>query len=111
VGVPLTGVLETWPDYRDHMAWIKIGSAAWPGAVYGATDKPKNPGMPPHPGLSDEELAQVTLYERATFGGLDPESEEYHELEAIAHGEQTFADVGIGPDATRQGVAPEDATG
>jgi mono/diheme cytochrome c family protein len=111
VGVPLTEVMETWPDYRDHMAWVRIGSAAWPGEVYGAADKAKGPGMPPHPGLSDAQLAEVVLYERATFGGLEETDEEYLALEEIAHGEKTFAEVGLGPDATRQGVTPEDAAG
>jgi mono/diheme cytochrome c family protein len=110
-GPALTAVLETWPDYRDHMAWVRLGSSGWPTQVYGANNRAKAGGMPPHPGLSDEELAQVVLYERATFGGLAEDSEEYAELEAISHGEETVSDVGPGPVSERDGVAPEDVAG
>ena len=110
-GPALTSVLETWPDYRDHMAWVRLGSSGWPTQVYGANDKPKAGGMPPHPGLSDEELAQVVLYERATFGGLAEDSDEYAELESISHGEETVDEVGPGPVSERDGVTPEDVAG
>ena len=110
-GPALTSVLETWPDYRDHMAWVRLGSSGWPTQVYGANDKPKAGGMPPHPGLSDEELAQVVLYERATFGGLAEDSDEYAELESISHGEETLDEVGPGPVSERDGVTPEDVAG
>jgi mono/diheme cytochrome c family protein len=100
----LTAVLETWPDYRDHMAWVRLGSAEWPGDTYGATDEPKDGGMPPHPQLTDEELAQVVLYERVAFGGLEEGSEEYLALEAIAHGDEAFADGGLGELSAEAGV-------
>lgn len=99
----LTGVLETWPDYRDHMMWVRLGSAGWPADTYGATDKAKNGGMPAFD-LGDEELAQVILYERVTFGGLDPAAEEYALLEAIAHGEATFEESGLGELSAEGGV-------
>jgi mono/diheme cytochrome c family protein len=110
-GPALTSVLETWPDYRDHMAWVRLGSTGWPTAVYGANDTNKAGGMPPHPGMSDEELAQVVLYERVAFGGLTEDNEEYAALEEIAHGEKSFADAGLGPISERDGVSPEDAAG
>jgi hypothetical protein len=110
-GPALTAVLETWPDYRDHMAWVRLGSTGWPTQIYGANNKAKAGGMPPHPGLSDEELAQVVLYERAAFGGLAEDSEEYAELEAISHGEETVTDVGVGPVSERDGVTSEDVAG
>ena len=29
-GVPgFDGVLETWPDFRDHMMWVRLGNAGW----------------------------------------------------------------------------------
>lgn len=99
----LTGVLETWPDYRDHMMWVRLGSAGWPTDTYGAPDKPKNGGMPAFD-LSDEELAQVVLYERVTFGGLEPGSEEYVALEAVANGEATFQDGGLGEISAEDGI-------
>ena len=106
VGPALTSALETWPDYRDHAAWVRLGSTGWPADTYGATDKPKLGGMPPHAALSDEELAQVVLYERATFGGLAEDSEEYAALEAIGEGESTFEEDGLGPESTQDGVDP-----
>lgn len=103
-GPALDGVLEVFPDYRDHMMWVRLGSNGWPGDTYGATDKPVNGGMPAHESLTDEELAQVVLYERAAFGGLEEGSEEYLELEAIATGETTFAEAGLGEDSAESGV-------
>jgi mono/diheme cytochrome c family protein len=104
VGPALDSVLETWPDYRDHMMWVKLGDAGWPADTYGATDKPKNSGMPGHDTLTDAELAQVVLYERVTFGGLDVTSEEYLALVEIAEGRSTFADAGLGDVSKAAGV-------
>jgi mono/diheme cytochrome c family protein len=103
-GPALTGVLETWPDFRDHLAWVRLGSTGWPGNTYGANGKPKAGGMPGHAALSDEELAQVVLYERVTFGGLDPNSEEYAELAEMADGHSTVADGGLGEESQAAGV-------
>jgi mono/diheme cytochrome c family protein len=105
-GPALTGVLETWPDYRDHMLWVRIGSADWPGSTYGANDKAKHPGMPPHPQFSDAELAQVVLYERVAFGGEDPNSEDALALAEIAEGNSTLEQAGMGDVATKDGVDP-----
>ena len=99
----LTGVLETWPDALDHMMWVRLGDVGWPGDTYGATEKPKGTGMPAFD-LSDEELAQVVLYERVTFGGLDPADEEYALLESIANGEATFEESGLGELSAEAGV-------
>jgi len=106
VGPALTSVLEVWPDYRDHMMWVKLGDAGWPASTYGATAKPKGVGMPGHETLSDAELAQVVLYERAAFGGLDPTSEEYLALVEIAEGRLTFAEAGLGELSAAAGVDP-----
>jgi mono/diheme cytochrome c family protein len=104
-GPPLTDVLQTWPDFRDHVAWVAVGSQGWPADSYGANDRPKNGGMPAFASiLSEEELAQVVLYERVEFGGLDEGSDEYAALERVAHGESTFADEGLGPESTEAGV-------
>ncbi len=103
-GPELTGVLETWPDYRDHLMWVRLGSTGWPADTYGANDKPKAGGMPGHAALSDEELAQVVLYERVTFGGLDPASEEYTALVEIAEAHSTVAEAGLGEESEAAGV-------
>ena len=98
---------ETWPDYRDQMMWIRLGSEGWPADTYGANDKPKNGGMPAW-ALTDAELAQVVLHERILGGEeIDETSEDYANLIAIAEGEMTFADVGLGPVSEEVGV-PED---
>lgn len=105
-GPALDAVLEVWPDYRDHMMWVKLGDPGWPADTYGATDKPKASGMPAHAALTDAELAQVVLYERTAFGGLDPASEEYLALVEIAEGHITFAEAGLGPESEADGVDP-----
>lgn len=104
VGPALDTVLEVWPDYRDHAMWVKLGDEGWPADTYGAADKPKGAGMPGHPQLSDAELAQVVLYERAAFGDLDPTSEEYLELVEIAEGRLTFLEAGLGELSAEAGV-------
>jgi mono/diheme cytochrome c family protein len=100
----LTGVLETWPDYRDHMMWVKLGDPGWPADTYGANGKAKGSGMPGHAQLTDAELAQVVLYERFAFGDLDPTSEEYLALVEIAEGRMTFAEAGLGELSEAAGV-------
>lgn len=107
-GPALDGVLEVWPDYRDHMMWVKLGSSGWPADTYGATDKPKAGGMPAHAALTDAELAQVVLYERAAFGGLEEGSEEYLALVEIAEGRLTFEEAGLGDLSTAAGVDPSE---
>lgn len=104
VGPALDAVLEVFPDYRDHAMWVKLGSTGWPADTYGATDKPVNGGMPAHESLTDAELAQVILYERAAFGGLEEGSEEYLLLEEIAEGLTTFAEQGLGEVSEAAGV-------
>jgi mono/diheme cytochrome c family protein len=106
VGPELETVTETWPDFRDHMVWVRLGSTGWPAQVYGAPDKPKHGAMPSHESLTDQELAQVVLYERVTFGGEDPTSEDILKLTEVAEGTSTLEQAGLGPVATRDGVDP-----
>jgi mono/diheme cytochrome c family protein len=102
-------VLDVWPDFRDQMMWVRIGNSGWydttGSQVYGATDKPSNGGnMPAHPLLSDQELAEVVLYERVQFGGMAEEGDEYEMLLAIAEGAMTFEEAGLGEQAQSIGV-------
>lgn len=111
-----TGVQETWPDFRDHMMWIRIGNAGWYAAsgeeVYGATEKVSNGGsMPAHPSLTDQELAEVVLYERVAFDGMEESGEEYEALLAIAEGTSTFADAGLGELSAAAGISEDDLVG
>lgn len=103
-------VLKTWPDYRDHMMWVKLGSQDWPAATYGANNAATNAGiMPGHPALDDQELAQVVLYERQVLSDESPDDEE--ELLAVANGEMTFEEAGLGPMSEEAGVTEDDLTG
>ena len=104
-------VLQTWPDYRDHMMWVRVGSDGWPAATYGANETPTGAAgtMPPHPGFSDQELAQVVLYERQVLSDESPDDEE--ELLAIANGEMTFEEAGLGPMSEEAGIPESDLAG
>jgi mono/diheme cytochrome c family protein len=109
----LTGVLKTWPDFRDHMLWVRVGNAGWFASsgqkVYGAEAKPSSGGtMPQHPSLDDQDLALVVLYERVQFGGLEEGSDEYLAILEVAEGKKTFADAGLGDLAAAAGFT-EDA--
>jgi mono/diheme cytochrome c family protein len=106
-------VQETWPDWRDHAMWVRLGSEGWPGDTYGAQEKAKAGGMPAW-ALTDQELAQVVLHERE-LGGEDQETieadEDYADLVAIAEGEMTFADAGLGPLSEEAGVTEDQLGG
>jgi hypothetical protein len=107
----LDNVLEVWPDYRDHMMWVRLGNGGWYEAsgerVYGATAKAANGGlMPAHPSLSDQELAEVVLYERVQFGEMEETGEEYDALLAIAEGAMTFEEADLGELSEGIGVDP-----
>ncbi len=69
-------VLETFPEgsCATHIEWVSLGSLGWPDQTYGAQGKPVQGFgvMPPFAAtLSEEEIAQVALYERVAFGGED----------------------------------------
>jgi hypothetical protein len=72
-------VLVAFPETacESQIEWIALGSADWPDATYGANNTPVAGGMPGFEGqLTELEIAQVTLYERVEFGGLDVEAAE-----------------------------------
>jgi len=72
-------VLVAFPEEAcaSQIDWITLGSADWPDATYGANDTPVAGGMPGFEGqLTELEIAQVTLFERVEFGGLDAEAAE-----------------------------------
>jgi len=105
-GPALDNVQTVFPDGRDQMAWVALGSDGWRAFsdTYGATAKPIGGGMPAFSALSEEELAAVILYERVSFHGLEEGSEDYVLLEAIANGETTLADEGVGAVAEAVGI-------
>jgi hypothetical protein len=68
-------VLQTFSSCEDHVTWVTLGSANWPDATYGDTNKPvggTGVNMTGYEGtLSEREIAAVSLYERVAFGGED----------------------------------------
>ena len=76
VGPQLNGgaVIETFPGCSDQFNWVASGSSGWSDATYGAQGKPvggagQMPGFIPK--LTNDQITQIVLYERVTFGGQD----------------------------------------
>jgi mono/diheme cytochrome c family protein len=69
------GVLgKDWPDFKDQIRWVSLGSAGWPDPTYGANNKPKKGGMPGWASqLTPLEIALVVRYEREVLSGLPPD--------------------------------------
>ncbi|MBI5157075.1 MAG: hypothetical protein HZA58_03565 [Acidimicrobiia bacterium] len=73
-------LLTTFPEgsCTVQQEWIGLGTAGWPEATYGATNKPVGGSGAVMPGFSTsltaEEIHAVALYERVAFGGQDLES-------------------------------------
>jgi mono/diheme cytochrome c family protein len=110
-------VIETWPDWRDHAAWVRLGTDGWPAATYGDTEKPVGGGgtMPAWPTLTDQEIAQVVLHERE-LGGEDvaedgENAEAVADLWAVARGEMPLAEAGLGELSEEAGVTEADLGG
>lgn len=79
---------KSWPDFKEQIKWVSVGSQGWPSTTYGALNHPKKGGMP---GWSTEvtggsltplEIAEVVRYEREVLGGIAPEPD----LVAITEG-------------------------
>ncbi|MGH9184801.1 MAG: c-type cytochrome, partial [Acidimicrobiales bacterium] len=107
-------LLDTWPNWRNHVAWVTLGSQGWPGGSYGAQEKPIKGGMPAHEGtLTAEEIALVVRYERETLAGLDPEEEPdlVAITDAIGLGESTTADGENVEDVLTEAQEPGDGPG
>jgi mono/diheme cytochrome c family protein len=110
-------VIETFPDWRDHAAWVRIGTDAWPAGTYGENQKPVGGGgtMPAWPTLTDQEIAQVVLHERELSGDdvtqEGENAEAYADLWAVALGEMTLAEAEVGPVSEAAGVTEADLGG
>src|SRR5918997_6116342 len=110
-------VIETFPDWRDQAAWVRLGTDNWPAPTYGANEKPVGGGgiMPPWATLTDQQIAQVVLHERSLSGDDVAEdgenAEAYADLYAVARGEMTLAEAELGPVAEAAGVTVEDLGG
>lgn len=79
VGPEMDNVVATFPEFADHVEWVKVGSKAVQGQPYGATGAIATGGMPGFAeSLSDEEIIAVVCHERVTLGKgeMPPECEE-----------------------------------
>ena len=108
-------VIENWPDWRDQAAWVRLGSANYPSDTYGALGKPTG-GTGTMPGwetLTDQQIAEVVLHERSLTSDEDvtEENPDYEDLFAVAHGEMTLVEAGLGDLSTAAGVTEEDLGG
>jgi mono/diheme cytochrome c family protein len=72
VGPALANVTKTFPDFADHVSWVRTGSKPFQGKPYGATGKVATGGMPAFADLTDEEVIAVVCHERVTYGKADP---------------------------------------
>ena len=107
-------MVETFPDWRDQAAWVRIGTDGWPAATYGATEKPVGGGgtMPPWPTLTDQQIAEVVLHERELAGeDVTEANADYADLWAVARGESTLAEAGLGELSEAAGVTEADLGG
>lgn len=107
----LTDVAATWPDFRDHLYWVKGGEDGWPGESYGGQPRTKiSSTMPAFGSMTEQEIAQVVLHEREAFADIDVEADE-PDLLAIANGEMTFAEAGVGELSDEAGISESDLGG
>jgi mono/diheme cytochrome c family protein len=108
-------VQATWPDFRDQLMWVKLGAEGWPGDTYGAENISKDANSSIMPGyggsLTDQEIAQVVLYERRELSNDEAPPGEEDVLLAIANGEMTFAEAELGPLSAAAGLTEADLEG
>ena len=108
-------VVANWPDWRDQAAWVRIGSENYPSSTHGAEAKPTGGlgVMPGWPTLTDQQIAEVVLHERSLSGDEDvsEENPDYEDLYAVAHGEMTLVEAGLGDLSVAAGVTEEDLGG
>ncbi len=67
IGPAMDNVVKTFPEFADHVAWIRSGSAPFKGKPYGAEGTIATGGMPAFPNLSDEEVIAVVCHERVAY--------------------------------------------
>jgi mono/diheme cytochrome c family protein len=107
-------VVETWPNWQNHVAWVSIGGQEWPEDTYGAPEKPVG-GVGVMPGfggtLTPEQIALIVRYEREVLAGAEPDEELVALTDAIAAGETTTATGESVTEALDAAVAPGDGPG
>ncbi len=89
VGPAMDGVVQTFPEFADHVEWVRVGSRPSQGQPYGAEGRVSTGGMPGFENtLSEEEIIAVVCHERVTLadGEMPPECEEGATTETDAEG-------------------------
>jgi mono/diheme cytochrome c family protein len=108
-------VQETWPDPLDHIMWVKLGAKEWPSDSYGAQGKSKEDTPGDMPGyaatLTDQEIAQVVLYERRVLSDEEPPEGEEDKLLLVAEGEMTLDEAELGELSAEAGVPESELAG
>lgn len=72
VGPALANVTKTFPEFNDHVQWVRTGSKPFQGKPYGATGKVATGNMPAFTDLTDAEVIAVVCHERVTYGKQNP---------------------------------------
>lgn len=74
-GPPLANLTENWPECKDQITWIELGSDGWrlhEGATYGAMMKPVEGGMPAYSNVLDpRQIQQVAAFTRTEYSDQD----------------------------------------
>jgi mono/diheme cytochrome c family protein len=108
-------VTETFSDWRDQAAWVRLGTDGWPAATYGDTAKPVGGSggtMPSWTTLTDQQIAAVVLHERELAGAdMSETNPDNEDIFAVARGEKTLAEAGLGPVSEAAGVTEADLGG
>lgn len=93
-------VTTTWPNFKDHILWVQVGSGGWPGTTYGAPQKPiGSGGMPSFKALPPGEIALIVRYEREVLAKADPEPALVALTETAATGGDVSASLETAPSA------------
>jgi mono/diheme cytochrome c family protein len=112
VGPALTDgdTVLTFPDFRDHLIWVRDGTAAArPDRTYGDPNREGGAHtlddfsgtMPAFGSLSEEDLIAVVRYEREVLSGVDPADEP--DLVAASEGDMTLDELLAGSDEGASG--------
>ena len=108
-----TGVLETWPDYRDHMMWVRLGNAGWSTSGEHTTAPTRSRQRRRHARPPDASPTRSWPRSCSTSGSRSAawrrRARSTSSCSPIAEGELTFAEAGLG-DAVRprSGVTEDD---
>ena len=101
-----SAVVETWPDWRDHVMWVKLGSDGWPAPTWREQQAGRWGGTMPSFGgqLTDQEIAQI-VHERELAGEDVAGQPAVHRA---VRGRQRRDDAGrsAGPDGAPPGLGP-----